>query len=114
MNSLRLFPGMVFFTMSTIGASGNNRTGSKSFTTIVFECINGGIRDMCVPGAEDERVSIRSRAGDPAGSDGAVRASDVFDDNGLTKRCAHPLCEGARDVVGQSTRRERHDYRNSP
>jgi len=69
---------------------------------------------MCVPGAEDERVSIGSRMGDPAGADGAVRASDIFDDDGLTKRYAHPLGEGARDVVGQRARRERHDYRNSP
>ena len=69
---------------------------------------------MCVPGAEDECVSVGRRVGDAAGPDGAVGASDIFDDDRLTKRRLHPLGDDARDAVGQGARGEGNDYCNSP
>src|SRR5262245_291458 len=68
---------------------------------------------MRVPDAGDKCVSVGRRVGDAAGPDVAVRATDILNDDGLTKRRPHSLGQDARDDVGKGARGERHDHRNS-
>src|SRR5262245_62229167 len=60
---------------------------------VVLEIVQSAIGNMRVPEAQTDRVAIRSRTGDAADSNAAVRSAHVFNDDRLTKRCSHPLGE---------------------
>ena len=64
------------------------------------------------PTAQDERVAIRCGAGDPADADVARSASNVFNDDRLTKRPSHPVGHDAADRVGRPARGKRHHHRD--
>ena len=65
--------------------------------------------DMRAVLAEADGVAVGRGAHGPADADGASRAGDVLDDDGLAERHPHPLGEDASDHVGRSAGRERHD-----
>ena len=48
-------------------------------------------RDMRVPLADVDRVTVRLRAREPADRDTAASATDILDDDGLAERLFHPL-----------------------
>jgi hypothetical protein len=62
-----------------------------------------------VPDAQ--RITIASRAGDPADTDVAARTSHVLDDDRLPERGPHALAEEARNRVGRPAGGIRHDHR---
>src|SRR5215471_6234715 len=58
---------------------------------VVLKGIGSGVPDVSVPNAEDQSIPVGRGAGDSTGTDAAVRATDILDDNGLTKRSPHAL-----------------------
>src|SRR5262245_7092052 len=57
---------------------------------VVLKGIGNGVPDVSVPDAEDQSIPVGRGAGDSTGTDAAVRATDILDDNGLTERARMP------------------------
>ena len=66
---------------------------------VVLKGIGSGVPDVSVPNAEDQSIPVGRGAGDSTGTDAAVRATDILDDNGLTERSPHALGRDAPDHV---------------
>src|SRR5271170_1922690 len=52
---------------------------------VVLEREDCSVENKSIPHADGNRVTVRRRAGNPADTNGAVRASDVFDNDRLTE-----------------------------
>jgi hypothetical protein len=61
---------------------------------------------------EVNRLAVGDCASETAGRDGSIRASDVFDDDWLSKRLSHLLGKYPCDRIYLSARRDWHDYRD--
>ena len=57
---------------------------------------------MGVPLADVEGVTIRRGAGDAPDTNAAAGAADIFDHDGLPKRCTHPLGHDPGGGIGRS------------
>src|ERR1700730_2747771 len=88
------------------------RDGGEILHEVVLQCIGSAVRDVGVPYANNQSISVGRRACDPAGTDAAGRATDILYHDGLTKRGPHALGEEARDHVCQPAWGEWHDYRD--
>src|ERR1700730_18967408 len=91
---------------------GEQRDGGEILHEVVLQCIGSAVRDVGVPYANNQSISVGRRACDPAGTDAAGRATDILYHDGLTKRGPHALGEEARDHVCQPAWGEWHDYRD--
>src|SRR2546427_13230428 len=69
---------------------------------------------VSLPYAETQGVPVGCRAGGPAGTDAAVRATYILDDDGLTERSPHALGHDAPGHVCQPARSKRNDHRDWP
>jgi hypothetical protein len=67
---------------------------------IVWQCKHRTVQDMRCPVAQNERVSVRQCADDPADSDGARCTDHVFYDDRLAELRAHGLSHDASDDIG--------------
>src|SRR6516164_3192198 len=52
---------------------------------VVLQRIGGAVRDMCIPDAEDQGISVGRCPSHPAGADVSGGTTDVLNDDGLTK-----------------------------
>src|SRR5262249_42986515 len=69
---------------------------------------------MRTPVADAERVAISCRTGDTTDSDAPVRTSHVLNDNRLTERRAHMLCDDASDNIRRTARGVGHNHCDGP
>src|SRR5216683_8391308 len=74
----------------------NQRDRLEVLQHIVRESQNSTIEDVRSHAAEAERVAVRYRAGDAAGADTSGGASQVLDNDRLTKRNLHALAQDSR------------------
>ena len=81
--------------------------GQQVVGQVAVGCAGDDVRAVL---AEADGVAVGRRAHRAADADGAARAGDVLDDDGLAERDPHPLGEDAADHVGRSAGRERHDH----
>src|SRR5262249_4635174 len=72
--------------------------------------VDGAVGDVGAPLADAERVAVGRGAGETSDTDGAARAGDVLDDDGLAERGAHRLGHDPSDHVGRAAGRERYDH----
>src|SRR5262249_43615925 len=79
---------------------------------IVRKPKEGAIGDVRVPQAHDKRVAVVGRAGGSSNADAAIRASYVFDDDGLTERRPHPLTHDTPYRIRSSAGSERYNHRD--
>src|SRR4029077_6022098 len=66
------------------------------------------VEDMRGGIAEAEHIAVGRGTRDAADPDGAVRPTDILDDDAPAERYRHPLGDDARDRVGRSAGGERH------
>src|ERR671931_1030242 len=78
----------------------------------VGQRVDCSIDDVRAPVPDAQRITIASRASDPADADVAARAGHILDDDRLPERGPHALAEKARDRVGWPPGRIRHDHRD--
>ena len=71
--------------------TGEQRDRLEIIQHVVLKIVQRTIGNMRVPEAQAERVAVRSGPRDPADRNAAVRSGHVFNDDGLAKRCLHPL-----------------------
>jgi hypothetical protein len=67
---------------------------------VVRQRQHSAVQHVRRPGAETDRVTVGRGADGPADSDRTRCARDIFDDDRLTQRIAHPLRENAGDRIG--------------
>ena len=72
----------------------------------------GLIHGVHAHGVEQERVAVGRRARDRGGADVARCARAVLDQHRLSQGALQMLGDDARQDVGRSARRERHDQRD--
>src|SRR5262249_30916421 len=61
------------------------RDGFEILQEVVLKLVDRAVQDVSAPDADDKRISITSRASDPADTDTTGRASHVFKNDGLTE-----------------------------
>src|SRR5262249_40612927 len=71
---------------------------------VVFERIEGAVRDVLAPTAETQRVTITRRSGDPSSANAARGAGHVFNDDRFTEAYPHPLGNDAGNGVHRAAR----------
>jgi hypothetical protein len=62
---------------------------------VVLQRVDRSVHYMRGPTADAERVAIARGAGDAANSDAAIRAAEVFNNDGLAERDAHSFSQGS-------------------
>ena len=71
---------------------------------VVLQGLAGGVHDVGLNVAEDERVAVGSRARDLADADGAAGPAHILDDDRLAEMAAHVLAEDARQACPTARR----------
>ena len=79
---------------------------------VVGQRVDRPVDDVRAPVPDAQRITIASRAGDPADTDVTARAGHVLDDDRLPERGPHALAEEARNRVSRAASGIRHDHRD--
>jgi hypothetical protein len=105
---------MVFLATASNGPFGEQRHRLEPTQQVVWKRVERADQDMRGHGAGDQRVAICRRPRGTADAEAPVRTSHILDNDGLTKRCPHPLGQQACNRVQRPARGERHDDRDGP
>ena len=81
---------------------------------VVVEVVDRAVGDERRPVADADRVAVGRGAHHAADADGAVRAGDVLDHDGLAEMRPHRLGHGAAHGVGRAAGAVGHDERDRP